>query len=276
MRSQAASIRRNACSALANGAAARHAKAAALLDLCATSSTSVAARTPRKPTRVSHGRPLSSIVGGGSSGSKHTTTADASAEENIESSPEPPQEGPTPPSEPTGEATTEETEKPRRKRATKEPAAPTLPPDLNVLWFPAKDGSAANEDALPPTQIFSEALTSMLVALHPQTQNRAAYATAGGPPVEPSMALYCPIEGGDYVVDETVKELARRTGADVLVIDAVQLAAGEWGVFGKGIPSSLRYYHLSNEYASLQCFTTTSEPSSFPLFVARVPIPGRP
>jgi hypothetical protein len=36
------------------------------------------------------------------------------------------------------------------------------------------------------------------------------------------------------VVDETVRELARRTGAEVVILDSVQLAAGEWGHFGKG------------------------------------------
>ena len=58
--------------------------------------------------------------------------------------------------------------------------------------------------------------------------------------VEPALALYCPIEGGDYVLDETVREMARRTGADVVVLDAVQLAAGECGHFGKGA-SVLRF-----------------------------------
>jgi len=53
------------------------------------------------------------------------------------------------------------------------------------------------------------------------------------------------VEGGEYVLDETVRELARRTGAEVLVIDAVQLAAGEWDHFGKGKSSS----HLISSYA---------------------------
>ena len=52
------------------------------------------------------------------------------------------------------------------------------------------------------------------------------------------------MEGGEYVLDETVRELAWRTGAEVLVIDAVQLAAGEWGHFGKGKSSS----HLISSY----------------------------
>lgn len=36
------------------------------------------------------------------------------------------------------------------------------------------------------------------------------------------------------MIDETVRELARRTDSDVIVLDSVQLAAGEWGAFGKG------------------------------------------
>ena len=55
--------------------------------------------------------------------------------------------------------------------------------------------------------------------------------------VEPTLALYCPIEGGDYVVDETVKELARSVGGDVVVLDCVQLAAGSVGRFGPGASS---------------------------------------
>ena len=39
------------------------------------------------------------------------------------------------------------------------------------------------------------------------------------------------------MIDATVRELAKRTGAEVLVLDAVQLAAGEWGEFGPGTKS---------------------------------------
>lgn len=87
---------------------------------------------------------------------------------------------------------------------------------------------------MPPPEILEEALNNLHITLHPQTQNRAVYASPQGPPTEPTLALYCPIEGGDYVVDATVRELARRTGSEVVVLDAVQLAAGEWGDFGKG------------------------------------------
>lgn len=132
---------------------------------------------------------------------------------------------------------TTEPEKPKRRKvirlpeSDKEPAPP-LPADLNILWSPDVEPSPQST-ALPPSDIFKEALNNLLITLHPQTQHRAIYTSAAGPPLEPSLALYCPIEGGDYIIDETVRELARRTKSDVIVIDAVQLAAGEWGTFGK-------------------------------------------
>ena len=47
------------------------------------------------------------------------------------------------------------------------------------------------------------------------------------PRTGPAHAVYF----GTY---EMVKEMARQTNADVVVLDAVQLAAGECGHFGKG------------------------------------------
>ncbi|KAF9052950.1 hypothetical protein BJ165DRAFT_1339470 [Panaeolus papilionaceus] len=86
---------------------------------------------------------------------------------------------------------------------------------------------------LPPPEIFEEALDNLLITLHPQNQHRALNPAPGtARPVEPTLALYCPIEGGDYVIDATVQELAYKTGSEVLTLDGAQLAAGEWGHFG--------------------------------------------
>lgn len=143
-----------------------------------------------------------------------------------------------PPEEPgDGAEKSSEGEKVRRTRkSTKalEDALSSLPAGLNILWSP--DPAEPSESAaLPPTELFQEALTNLLITLHPQTQHRATYPSVHGPPLEPTLALYCPIEGGDYIIDESVRELARRSDSDVVVLDAVQLAAGEWGVFGKGV-----------------------------------------
>lgn len=116
-----------------------------------------------------------------------------------------------------------------------------LPTSLDILWSPEPHPTASdlqNPD-LPPSEIFEGVLDNLHVTLHPKTQHRATYSPQDGSAnsiVEPTLALYCPIEGGDYVVDKTVEELARKVGADVVVLDCVQLAAGSAGQFGPGPP----------------------------------------
>ena len=166
----------------------------------------------------------------------------------------PPDDGPAPAAaadSPAAPPPEDAEEKPKRRpHASPAPRdaaeSVALPEGLNILWTPEGDagpagaGAAVDGTTLPPPEIFNEALHNLHVALHPQTQHRSAYASGGAPLVEPALALYCPIEGGDYVLDETVREMARRTGADVVVLAAVQLAAGECGHFGKGA-SALRF-----------------------------------
>jgi len=132
------------------------------------------------------------------------------------------------------------TSKPRRTRITssavKDADLPEFPEGLvdDILYFPTESflGSEPN-GGLPPPDIFEEALDNLLITLHPRNQLHATGGTTR--PIEPTLGLYCPMEGGDYVVDLTVHELAHQTGSEVLILDAVQLAAGEWGPFGKGI-----------------------------------------
>jgi hypothetical protein len=147
------------------------------------------------------------------------------------------------------EPPSEDVEKPKRRRAssTKElETSCSLPEGLDILWLPqdtskepspgsaqANGGTPPSDPALPPLEIFNEVLTNLYITLHPQTQHRATFAS-GGTLTEPTLALYCPIEGGDYVIDATVRELGRQTGAEVVVLDGVHLAAGECGHFNKG------------------------------------------
>ena len=176
-------------------------------------------------------------------------------------------------------------EKVKRARQTKADAETDnpsvfLPPELNILWTP-DTMPEVSPSALPPPEIFEEALTDLLITLHPQTQHRSAYASSSlssssssgvSGTVEPTLGLYCPFEGGDYIVDETVRELARRTDSDVIVLDAVHLAAGKAGCFGKG---SLFFSHSLKRILlihimpySCVCSAATSKPLTFPCAIS--------
>ncbi|KAG9078203.1 hypothetical protein FS749_009832, partial [Ceratobasidium sp. UAMH 11750] len=148
-----------------------------------------------------------------------------------------------------------DTEKPKKRvgRPAGGPNKPPPSPPVRVAVGPDVIWSGPTFDearALPPDDMLQDALAQLLVTLQPQTQYRAAYLGPGGSPlVEPTIALYCPIEGGDHVIDDTVKELASRIQADVIVIDAAQLAAGEYGSFGKAA-SVLKFQHNPLHFTS--------------------------
>ncbi|KAK0210669.1 hypothetical protein DFS33DRAFT_1378651 [Desarmillaria ectypa] len=174
---------------------------------------------------------------------QNTGTRLVSSSSSSSSSPGEPSSLQEPPKDPSPDPSPpEKPERPSRRKTNNSTAAPAppiesvdLPLGLDILWTTTKlpDGESIDAACLPPPEILEEALNNLHITLHPQTQNRAVYTSPQGPPIEPTLALYCPIEGGDYVVDATVRELARRTGSEVVVLDAVQLAAGEWGDFGK-------------------------------------------
>lgn len=189
--------------------------------------------SPKKPTAKrfvphSHEKRLVSTDNSSSSSSSSPPP-----EEPAIASPSPPPEDP---------------DKSKAKKSVKNAALSQetiqLPEGLHILWTPDElPSEPLNPSSLPPPEILEEALDNLLVTLHPQTQHRAVYPSPLTSSVEPTLALYCPIEGyGDAVIDSTVVELARRTGSEVLVLDGVQLAAGEWGYFGSGIS----FYFLSD------------------------------
>jgi hypothetical protein len=147
------------------------------------------------------------------------------------------------PSESVEVTSPEEIDKPKSRRTkvtsslSKDSEPLELPEGLDILWLPNRDvarEACSDDPGSPSADVFEEALNNLLITLHPQIQHQATYATAAGGPIEPTLGLFCPIEGGDYVIDATVRELARHIGAEVLVLDSVQLAAGEWGQFGRG------------------------------------------
>jgi hypothetical protein len=66
-------------------------------------------------------------------------------------------------------------------------------------------------------------------------------------PREPSITLYCPYEGCHDVIDRMVATIARQQKADVVVLDALELALGEFGSIGPGLH---RYFRLLLNTAS--------------------------
>ncbi|KAJ3786811.1 hypothetical protein GGU10DRAFT_374546 [Lentinula aff. detonsa] len=137
-----------------------------------------------------------------------------------------------------------------------------LPEGLRILWNPDElPAEPLNPGSVPPPEILEEVLHNLLVTLHPQTQHRAAYPPPLAQSEEPTLALYCPIEGGDYIIDSTVVELARRTDSEVLVLDAVQLAAGEWGYFGSAA-NSLKLPRNPLHFASSGPSTSSAKSST--------------
>ncbi|KAG9055996.1 hypothetical protein FS842_000615 [Serendipita sp. 407] len=145
---------------------------------------------------------------------------------------------PTPPTPPP--ESPDDLEKPRRGRPrikttdSKPGEGSSFPVELadSLIWLP-DDNVVIKETSLPPEEMIRDAMANLHVSFHSKMQHRATFPSNSGQPIEPSLTLYCPIEGGTYVIDTAVRELSTRTGADVLVLDAVDFLAGEWGPFGK-------------------------------------------
>ncbi|QRV80905.1 AAA family ATPase [Ceratobasidium sp. AG-Ba] len=101
---------------------------------------------------------------------------------------------------------------------------------LDSMW---SSPFLANTESSALPGNFENTLSQLRISLLAKTQRKAVRVAEGSNLVEPTLALYCPIEGGEYVIDRTIKELGERTNSDVQVIDLAQIAAGEWGVYGK-------------------------------------------
>ncbi|KAG8906282.1 hypothetical protein FRB99_007219 [Tulasnella sp. 403] len=130
-----------------------------------------------------------------------------------------------------------------RVGASGSPVPPKDPKENIVSVIPDDSGSSSSsmvsviaDPQLPPAGMLDDMVSKLLVALHPHAQNSSIGLDGSKPgnSIEPTFGLYCPIEGANDVVDKTVRELATRVGADVIVLDAAQLAAGESGIYGEG------------------------------------------
>lgn len=60
-------------------------------------------------------------------------------------------------------------------------------------------------------------------------------------PLEPIISLHYPRAGCHEIIDSMVKSLALAQGADIVVLDSLELALEEFGAFGKGGLSSSKH-----------------------------------
>lgn len=83
----------------------------------------------------------------------------------------------------------------------------------------------------------------------------SSHLTPASPPVEPTLALYRPIECSQCVIDDTVRELASRAEPEVLPIDAVQVAPSEIYINLRHYPR----YPQKHAYLSRRCHPISSK-----------------
>ena len=121
-----------------------------------------------------------------------------------------------------------------------------------ILWFPPHrqpHDESPSSDASPsfvfPDEILSEAraLTSYAFSHVVQMASIDAHKSLSlddddtqnaKPHSQPIISLCYPHHGCHNIIDSMVKSLAHDQGADVVVLDSLELALQEFGAFGKG------------------------------------------
>ena len=115
------------------------------------------------------------------------------------------------------------------------------PPFNGASGLPADGESIDNSSSTRPFAYkFSKEMVDDAIAVTSLAFFRQAGALALDPKSitnfhEPSITLFSPFEGCHEIIDSMVKVLAERLSADVLVLDALELAKGEFGALGKGV-----------------------------------------
>jgi hypothetical protein len=130
-----------------------------------------------------------------------------------------------------------------------------------ILWSPpfedplrqphdeSPSGDAATTSTSPPSFVFPDEILSEARALTSYAFSHAVQmagieahksfldgddAQNAKPHSQPIISLYYPHHGCHNIIDSMVKSLAHDQGADVVVLDSLELALQEFGAFGKG------------------------------------------
>jgi hypothetical protein len=122
-----------------------------------------------------------------------------------------------------------------------------------ILWSPPfefhpplVESPSANAATTSPSFVFPDEILSEARALTAYSFSHVAQmasiethdsdlgAQNAKPHSQPIISLYYPHEGCHNIIDSMVKFLAHDQGADVVVLDSLELALQEFGAFGKG------------------------------------------
>jgi hypothetical protein len=89
--------------------------------------------------------------------------------------------------------------------------------------------------SLPTEENLAVIQASVVDALHVSKRLHSASQHEGmNAALEPVVGVYCPLEGGTYVLDVAIEEVASRVGAELVTLDAIELAAEGKGSLGPG------------------------------------------
>lgn len=108
----------------------------------------------------------------------------------------------------------------------------------NFLWDSTRTSVVSGEEPRAAEPTFSEELVTEVLALASYTFScsegtiQSKCENLKEPP-ERSMTLFCPDKCGNVVLDSMVKLIAAKNDAEILVLDALELAAGEFGALGE-------------------------------------------
>lgn len=117
------------------------------------------------------------------------------------------------------------------------PQRPTTAGENLSVSAPLKDGEL--ESTLPVfrfTGSVQSTLNSLVALAFSEAEKpRSAPESVSDVPAEKCLVLSCPTKEGTHIIDAAVRHAASKQGADVLVLDALELAAGKLGSLGKGM-----------------------------------------
>ncbi|KAJ2930112.1 hypothetical protein H1R20_g6979, partial [Candolleomyces eurysporus] len=125
-----------------------------------------------------------------------------------------------------------------------------VPPSFinHFLWAPEQPttagenpiamGPSEDSEGTPPVFRFTGSVQSKLsslvaLAFSKAEKPRSASVSVSDVPSERCLVLSCPTIEGTHIIDAAVRHVANKQGADVLVLDALELAAGKLGSIGK-------------------------------------------